>query len=138
MTEQPQNWIEKRADCTIDTLFEQLTKVIEQDVKRFNQLSQQRKFGTGSFCTKREEDKHILSVGKQTERGLISEQHNTVQVKQNTDSITAYFNQQAIFEVRPLWNQKTLTCDLMLGNEPHDVWQLSQMALIDLLFDQID
>lgn len=49
-------------------------------------------------------------------------------------SIHVSMNKKSLFHVTQEWNADTLECDLKVYGEPRSLWQISQMAIGDMLF----
>ena len=126
------NWVEARADCTLEDTFEQLIAVVWQDTECFNQLPHEKRSGRGRV-TFRKHDGRTVYVGYGDSERLMTSEHirlimtgSKLEVRNHQDKL--------MFTVDREWNPKTLICDLLIDGEIHSLWQISQKAVGDLLF----
>jgi len=102
--------------------------------KEFNSLDRTEPVLT--FKTKRH-DVHTIIVSAVNDDGvwlpsapqvILSLSHNTIQVKIKT---------RILFVLEHRWNIETLDCNLVIDNKTWSLSQVSQMAVGDLLFDNL-
>ena len=132
---QQQNWVKARSQCTIEYWFEKLVSIIENDVKKFNNLPEEKKKNVGRFDCKRT-NKSELSICEYDEVHH-DQSEDTISIQKNTNCIYAFRNENTIYKLEPQWNPKTMTCDLLVNGESYELWELSQLAVGDFLFEKI-
>lgn len=127
-------WVELRAACTRQGVFDQIVDVIKSDIKRFNALDAEKR-GSLTFDHDRK-DRTTIGIGLKANRGVLcGKEDDYVWLKVTATSIEVYRKDALAFETDHRWNEKTLTCDLLIGDECYSIWQISQKAIGDLLFD---
>ena len=134
MVEDWEEWVLRRARCNVDDIFAQLRERVEQDVVNMNSISNA-KNNISSFQFI-EEDKERFVV----ERDIADPHSNKegVVFKSNLDTITVEHwlgrNVPQKFSVGCKWNEQECRCELVIDDEPHEVWQVSQKALLPIFF----
>ncbi|MCY3540610.1 MAG: hypothetical protein OXH31_01695 [Gammaproteobacteria bacterium] len=120
-----QNWVQHRFDCSIDSIYSALVQVIQDDVDKFNKLTADKKNGTQSFCCKKQNG--ALVIERPNEGDFVC-------VRKERDRIFVEQNESTIYELRKQWDCDKVDCRLMIGEQSYSIYQLSQRALIKLLF----
>lgn len=130
---QQQNWVRSRAQCTIEYWFDELVKVIQNDVKNFNNLPEEKRQNLGLFrCDLKNKTELEVSEIEEHWRSPLE----SISVKKNAHEIYIFKGDKVLYKIEPKWNFKTLTCDLIVDKETHPLGELSQMAIGDLLFER--
>ncbi len=124
------NWVQARANCTLEGTFKQIVDAIQYDTDCFHGLPPDqhkartitpypqadtvifRRHGNGLTPLNEDVSVHIVDM--------------TIQVRRNNS---------LLFQIHRAWNEQTLTCDLKIDGEVHSLWQISQKAIGDLLFE---
>lgn len=126
-------WVELRAACTRQGVFDELVDVIKSDIKQFNALDPETRKSL-TFDHERK-DRTTIAIGLKTSRGLLlGKDDDYVWLKATATVIEVYRKEALSFEVDHRWNDETLSCDLMICDKSHSIWQISQKAIGDLLF----
>ena len=126
-------WVELRAACTRQGVFDQLVDVIKCDIKQFNSLDPDKR-GSVTFDHTRK-DRTTIGIGLKSSRGVLcGKEDDYVWLKATVTVIEVYRKEAVAFEIDQRWNEETLTCDLLIGDECYSIWQISQKAIGDLLF----
>lgn len=132
--ERQRNWVELRAACDRQGVFDQLVEVIRCDLKRFNALDPEKRRSATFGHARR--DRETVGIGLKTSREvLLGKDDDYVWLKSTAVAIKVYRKDVLVFEVEHTWNEKTLSCDLLIGDEVYSIWQISQKAIGDLLFN---
>lgn len=129
--EERPNWVEARANCTLEDTFKQLTEAIRQDIKCFNKLPPYKREGRGEITYRKHDANHVYVGYAESERLMVSEH---VCIRMTASDMEVRSHEQSLLTVEREWNPKTLTCDLLIEGEIHSLWQISQKAIGDLLF----
>lgn len=128
-----QDWVNLRAACTRQGVFDQIVAVIKDDLKRFNDLDPEKRQSVTFGHTRREW--HTVGIGLKTIEGVrCGQEDDYVYLKATADSIKVYREESLVFEVDHRWNEETLSCGFLIGDETFSIWQISQKAIGDLLF----
>ena len=129
-----QRWVELRSKCTVETVFEDLVKTIEKDVKSFNRLHPTRVKEKGEFACAHQSTStvnigipHAYSSNTWVDNQLI-------RLEKHEDKIFVYQVNAVLFEIVPKWNKDKLICELHVNGTVYSKWEVSQMAIGDLLF----
>ena len=131
--ERQRNWVELRAACDQQGVFDQLVDVIKCDLKRFNALDPEKRRSV-TFGHERK-DRKTIGIGLKTSREvLFGKGDDYVWLKATATAIEVYRKEALAFEIDHRWNEETLTCDLLVDDEIYSIWQISQKAIGDLLF----
>lgn len=126
-------WVELRAACDRQGVFDQIVDVIKCDIKRFNALDPEKRQSI-TFGHERR-DRKTMGIGiKATQGVLCGEKDDRVWLRATKTSIEVYRNNALSFEIDHRWNEDTLTCDLLIDDKVYSIWQISQKAIGDLLF----
>ena len=127
-----QDWVELRADCTEQGIFDRIADTVERDVERFNKLSSKKRRDR-TFKFERSE-LASLYVGEVNDDGALIRKRAGISIQKSSTKIRVWRNQQCQFEIVQEWNEAMLVCDLKIDGECYSVWQISQKAIGDLLF----
>ena len=126
-------WVELRAACTRQGVFDQLVDVIKCDIKRFNALDAEKR--RHAMFDHERKDRTTIAIGIKTSRSVLcGKDDDYVWLKATATVIEVYRKKALSFEIDHRWNEETLTCDLLIGDECYSIWQISQKAIGDLLF----
>lgn len=133
--QQDMNWVERRARCTLDAVYQCLVNRFKGDIEKINELrkSQASAIRFGDVTT---EGGMLCGVL----RGDVINGDRTVRLSRHVtpDRLTVvcelvgHANRE--FTIEPRWNEDTATCDLVVDKEPWPVWRISQRALSHLFF----
>ena len=127
-----QNWVELRADCTEQGIFDLIVNTVKRDVERFNKLPPQRRRDRTFKLEQNEREIVIIAqVDDSGEwiRGLMG-----INIEKTGATIKVWRSRDCQFAVEQEWNEETLACDLKIDGKSYSVWQISQKAIGDLLF----
>ena len=134
----PPNWVAERAKCNLELTFDALCQIVKRDVGEMNKLSPKRRRGhTFEFDECAAGPEPVLRVRRFPEGEPDSEDAHWVIFRQ---TINAIFVEPMIapketrYEVTPKWNAESGSCELFIGNDVLEVWQVSQRALSPLFF----
>ena len=131
----PPNWVSDQAKCTVDLAFRALAEIIDRDVKEANALSDDIRQGY-TFSIERNGEGlryriQVSSVVPPHSRGY----KTTSVLFEKSERHIRVTGDYGEFNVSPMWNAITATCELQIDGVRHRVWQISQKALDHLFFD---
>ena len=142
------NWVQKRAECTIQKSFESIVDRIRKDIKTFNNL--QTRFD-GRFIVIHKEHSgfakvvkaHIvLDDGKQVPMPIDKDSPHCITVEIKDSNIYAEVHTEKSTEfsliVERKWNSETLTCDLIHDGKVKQPWNISESILEPFIFEQTE
>lgn len=156
MAEAAEKWVEKRAFCTLPDLFRELEKRIRKDVRCFNDLSRERRFGKFFAIDPTPASPHEASrragesafsvcLGEWREKGMHQTEgyfpkageDDRVSLEIHGDKILACRTGGMPLEISTWWNDETLTCEFLVGKDRKvmTLAQLSQRVIGDFLFE---
>lgn len=128
------NWIEKRAACRIDLMFEALMQIVERDVEQFNALPPvSRHEKTAAFARNGDGTSPLARVYRNGQDEL--ESTLTFSLLRSGIRIEAQGKDAAILGLA--WDSIAQSCLLMDRDTEHTyrVWQVSERTLGSFLFD---
>lgn len=124
-------WVEKRMKCTLKNTFRSLGDVIEKDIQRFNELDESSS-ENWRYAYVRENSR--ITVGRAVEpKPIFIDQ--TVKIWLMSDKIEVCLGKKVLFTVIQKWSVEDGKCELRVKDKAYTIWQISQMAIGDLLFD---
>ena len=121
-------WVLARATCTLEWIFDDITRRMESDIREFNNLS-----------PKRRDDRIFDSSPIQNTTFEVYRKgvgQDVILVQKAGASIKVTRDRGSLLTITPRWNEETLACDLLVGGKPLSVSQISQKVLGDYLFGQ--
>lgn len=132
------NWVAERARCNLAGMFAALVEHIKKDVKEINRLPSARRqdhefdtgtvpgFGNSSFTVfwRRGSNPNHTSSDR-------------VLFEMNTTSMSFQRPHEEKIAIVPKWNHDETKCELYIGDEKYEPWQISQMALCEFFFGTI-
>ena len=123
------NWVEKRVNCTLDTVFDELLKQVKMDIETAKKMLDNRRGDLNVVEDKGDDDTFVVWRGG---RRL------AVFGKEYPDKIAIVRTGKNNLKVVYSWNIDAVHCDLKIEGkgDPQELWQISQRALVDLLFDE--
>ena len=121
-------WVLARANCTLEGIFDELTSVMESDIREFNNLSPKRR-DNRIF-----DSSPIQNTTFEVYRTGVGQ--DVILVQKAGASIKVTRDRGSLLTITPRWNEETLACDLLVGGKPLSVSQISQKVLGDYLFGQ--
>ena len=122
------NWVNRRASCTINDVFEALLSRIEADIEEKKDVHPD-----SEFTIHRKVAGDVLE--KVAIRGPKDLGHTPiVELKKEGATIKVHGTESEMFVVTPKWDQETAECRLLIDDNPLDLWQISQRALYPLFF----
>ncbi|MCY4522439.1 MAG: hypothetical protein OXC13_16895 [Caldilineaceae bacterium] len=124
------NWVKARAHCTLEDTFEQVVDAIKHDVKCFNGLPPDKRVLP---TVRHERIENTVHFGFEHPAGM--HQGPLVTVRIESAKVQVLRDRTFLFEVDRQWNEQTLTCDLLIEGKTYFLWQISQKAIGDLLFE---
>ena len=114
--------------------FQALVQILERDVEEFNGLpADQRRKRSFEIVSNGEGTHPIVRVEEATFDGP----DNRPSVSFTVSDVAIRINGGGVqFYVKPVWNSKINACRLHIdgGDTPHEAWEISQKALINLFF----
>ena len=126
----PPSWVSGRSECKLDLTFEALTQVVRRDVEEMNGLlASDRSDRTFRIDSNDEGVTPFFRVYAEPDGPSV-----TFDLKRSAIVIGTY---EGNLFVQPRWEPSASKCRLYVkndGNHPYEVWQISQLALIDLFF----
>lgn len=133
------NWVTERAQCNLDFIFEALCQIIERDVTELNGLSEeQRKGRTFSL--------EVISDGKSPIANVTENANSNDDRKKawaRFEKSTVAIRIQVFIPrvtgdtafARPEWNERALSCRLTMNGQQYKVWEISQIVLGPIFFN---
>ena len=122
------DWVPRRVACTTRGLLKLLKAHVRSDIDQFNQQS-----GTTGTYQVENGRGYMFQV---TTRERIDD---AVIFRVQGDAVTVHIGVETwgkeSFAITHAWDQATATCVLTVDDEPLALWQISQRALLPLLFD---
>ena len=119
-------WVVARANCTLEWIFDEITATMESDISKFNDLPPKNRLD------RLFDSDPIRDTAFKVFR--VSHENDSISVQKSHTCITAKRAGAASFTITPRWNEETLTCDLLVGNKPHSIQQISQKILGGFFF----
>ena len=131
------NWVLARGNCTLEVIFDELTSVMESDIREFNNLSPKRR-DDRIFDSSPIQDTafEVYRVPLNAVRGRMRAGQDGILVQKAGASIKVTRDRGDLLTITPRWNEETLVCDLLIGGRPLSVSQISQRVLGNFLFGQ--
>ena len=129
------NWVLARANCTLDGIFDELTRVLESDIREFNDLSPKKRddrmFDSSPIRDAAFEVYRVShsTIGERRRAG-----QDGILVQKASASIKVTRDRGDFLTITPRWNEETLACDLLVGGKLFSVWQISQKILGEFFF----
>ena len=134
----PPNWVAERAKCNLETTFEALCQIVKRDVDEMNKLSVKRRGGHAfRFDECAQGTEPFMRVRRFPEGDPDSESAHWITFRLTINAIIVepmIAPQKTRYEVVPRWNEKAGSCELFIGDDVFEVWQVSQRALSPLFF----
>ena len=135
MVENWEEWVLRCARCNVNYMFAQLQERVEQDVSYVNSISDAKK-NISSFRVEKEHGERFVVILDTDNTRVLKE---IVVFENNSGIIGVEHLQQGNktlqqFNVDWKWNEKECKCELFIDDEPHEVWQVSQKALLPIFF----
>ena len=129
---QHENWVEERARCMLNCMFDKLREVVEKDVATMHRQS--RDAGNSHIFEIEDENPNSFSV-KQRQENSSSPFAGGAGFRKNEKSITVSpSDRNHRFTVSLEWNEAANTCDWCVDGERYNIHQTSQNGLTDLFF----
>lgn len=137
-------WIAVRADCTLEKSFLEIAKAVRDDIKCFNALRKEKRDGR-LFSLAITDDE--LTVSRATRvpdnrghrgKSLVPDpnfEDDCLTICCEGAAIVARRQDEEKLVVVPRWNKATLTCDLVVDDQPLPLSHVSQELLEPFLFD---
>ena len=120
------DWVQRRFDCSSESIALELKKQVKADVDRVNR----RRSRGIPFTTFGDDLTHYeVAVDRHPELGF-------VKFERKPDRIIIRRNSAPERIVTWSWVKDSATCQLRLDDEPSELWKISQAALYDLFFPQ--
>ena len=119
------NWVRGRAECNLRMTFDALSQIVERDVEEANKVFRDRQFK----CEQSEKGirplMYVSEVGADEGVGVEFKMSKTA-IRINGGGVQ--------FFIRPRWDGHE--CQMHINDEPHahELWEISQRALIRLFF----
>ena len=126
------DWVQRRYNCTVDRIFEELVAVIRSDVDEFNKLAHED--DQAGFNDEKEGRVVVYLDGM---RAILRKDADVIKVHVSRPIQIVKNTEPISFEVEPQWNEETMSCDLLIGEETVSTMkQASQKIIGDVLFPQ--
>lgn len=137
------NWVKARADCTIETIYQELSARLRGDVEQFNTIAE-KKHSDARFLAESNSSTriyHAIENRGQNLRGgplLIDpeQKKDYVECRLIEDRIVAERPNEWSLDIYSEWNEETLTCDLSIKGKTLSLPRISQRILGDFLFGE--
>ena len=125
------NWVQARAECNLDAVFDALILVVKSDVDAVNSVDDKAREGFRFRAVPG--DNGCIEVQKCTQ-GL--DVVASVEFEKDPDSLSidVHLDRNLLFSVCPRWNEESCSCDLSIGTEVLELWQISRRALESFFF----
>lgn len=127
-----ERWVELRADCTEQGIFDLIADTVERDVERFNKLPPHKRRNQKFKFTR--DERQSVYVAEVDDSGELINDRPGINIEKGASTIRVWRKQQCQFSIDQEWNDKTLACDLKIDGQCYSVWQISQKAIGNLLF----
>ena len=135
-----QDWVLKRAECSLETMFHNLIGTLRCDIDKFNGLKEHKR-GDRLFLIESNggPDRKIFRAKRNSDGALFK--HGSAD-----DHILVLCNKGHIVACRPCrweiiinvrWNEETASCDFLIDETVRPLWRISQTILVDFLFGNI-
>ncbi len=123
------NWVEARANCTLDGAYRQIVNAIKHDVDCFNGLpADKRKYRRISWeC----HEDHVIFTRHGGDPSPLKE---AVSVHLADKDIEIRRNNASLFRVEPRWSELYLACHLTIQGRVQTLPAISQKAIGNLFF----
>ena len=122
------NWVNRRASCTINDVFEALLSRIEADIEEKKDVHPD-----SEFTIARKAAGDVLE--KVAIRGVKDLGHTPiVELKIENGTIKVHGTEHDVFHVTTLWDKDSAECTMLVDHKPLELWQISQRALYPLFF----
>ena len=127
------NWVAARGSCTVESVAEDLRKVIEHDINEVNALADRLNLWT--FETEELGDRLIV---KPVRDDNPNRNNPFVAFEKREDGIRVYGllatgqlrrEQLPEITITPRWNDAELKREVLVNGEPRELWQISKRAL---------
>ena len=118
----------------MQSTFEKIAAKIESDVEEYNRLDQINEKST--FMVKRHSVSTFI-VGEKSPGGGWMANAPQVILSINHNHIQATIKDKILFVLKQCWNIETLECNLIIDEKSWSLSEISQMAIGDLLFDEL-
>ena len=122
----------RRATCTTLEIFEILRKQFDDDTKAMNSYSREIR---RDYCFRILGVAPIVAVSRKSRTNAPEKKEESIMMSIRGDRIAIKPFKMPEFEVCHKWDDKTATCSLYVDDEQFEVWQISQMTLMDLFFN---
>ncbi|MCY4641276.1 MAG: hypothetical protein OXC41_01040 [Gammaproteobacteria bacterium] len=141
------SWVKARANCNSENIFKELSKILKDDVNKFNRLTESQR-GKRSFLTVNQDNcLHVFRacIGKNVAGEDILIKHQDYQ--DDSDQRVDFMLEQESFisrrgnlwevKISFKWNPESLDCDYFVDEEMvTDKW-ISQKILGDFMFESL-
>ena len=126
------NWVKDRAQCNLDLTFKALFDIATRDIQEAHKVDAITK-GKFTFDIQREDRTNVPTFtvrrsmnGSPLDKVLFEQGRNEIQISftGGADPVT----------IRPQWDAENLRCDLLVGDRPHEPWEVSRIALERMFF----
>ena len=124
------NWVHRRADCSPAILFENLLKVINEDIHVMNQLPVATRRGCEFKCVPTEGMYKVSRTGAgpaQSDHLYLGLWENQVQFRRKDMSEP--------LEIKHKWDDENNDCCLCINGQRMELWEVSKAILNPLFFD---
>ena len=130
------NWVKARANCTPQDVFRRISARLLIDANAYNRLYQQKKFKVVNNSTTRVFRAREVIVGPNKTDLSIHPDHKQdfVELRIVDGHLVASRNGQWQLELVPHWNEKDLSCELIVDSEVLSEEHVSQRILGDFMF----
>ena len=128
------NWVEARANCTLEGTFEQIVETIQHDIACFNKLPVKQRPGAEVSQHRPDQMENNFYVGYGSPERITKDDY--VRIHRTMTTLQVFRKKSPLFTVEREWNEEKLRCDLKIDGTVHSLWQISQKAIGSLLFPE--
>ena len=121
--ERERKWVLERFNCTIESVFETLTAVIESDIASYNKLR------GGEYCTVRKVDGKNVTFSYGNRVSSLTIDGALLRAEHICNSCHLFS-----LEIQSKWNEDAMNCDLFIDGEKVSMHRASQKIIGAVLF----
>ena len=126
------NWVYERGRCTLESKFIELLDTVKFDIREANKVLSPARHGqlfSVEECTREKfRVRRYPECKRRDDSGFV-----TFELKR--DSLVVHLPGERHFDIVPRWNEVELRCDLVVDGKSLDLWQITQKALGNFIFE---
>ena len=131
------DWVTARANCTLDSILEELRCGIQKDIETVNGLPEYRRHKNRVQFYETTTGFEVCWVPQATPNKMTEEKVIFQKEPKNNVILFWGYDEEAKI-IRHEWDCETLSCILKINGKSYPLWQISQMALGDFFFNRLD